>query len=147
MRKTNFIEKLLASIINITIVEIIFIPFVFLDVSLFVKKIIFITLFLFYNLLILIFNKNRCIGMIYLKLHWKENYHFMNRLIYNLFYTLSFSTLLFWIYIPLDLFLLNMIFLQLPTIILKKTTFHGYISGNMVTVKTLCKIQKKLKNN
>jgi hypothetical protein len=136
MKETNFIEKLLASIINVFVVGIVFFPFVFLDINWFTKKLILIAIFLFYNVFFLIFNKNRCIGMICLRTKWKENYPIINQVIYILLYTLSFSTLLFHIYFLFDLFLINMIFLQLPMVILKKTTLHGYLSGNMITVKT-----------
>jgi hypothetical protein len=135
MRETNFIEKLLASVTNVLIVGIFFFPVIFFDLDLISKKIIFISLFLLYNLLVLIFNKNRCFGMIIFKTQWKEKYPFANQIIYILLYTLSFSTLLFWVYFPLDLFLLNMIVFQLPVVIAKKTTLHGYLSGNMITVK------------
>ena len=136
MRETNFIEKFLASVLNVLIVGIFFFPVIFFDVDLISKKIVFISLFLLYNLLVLIFNKNRCFGMIILKTQWKEKYPFANQIIYILLYTLSFSTLLFWVYFPLDLFLLNMLVFQLPVVIVKKTTLHGYISGNMITVKS-----------
>ena len=136
MRETNFIEKLLASALNVLIVGIFFLPVIFFDLDLISKKIIFISLFLLYNLLVLVFNKNRCFGMIILKTRWKEKYPFANQIIYILLYTFSFSTLLFWVYFPLDLFILNMIVFQLPVVIIKKTTLHGYLSGNMITVKT-----------
>lgn len=135
MRETNFIEKLLASVVNVLIVGIFFFPIIFFNIDLILKKIIFISLFLLYNLLVLVFNKNRCFGMIILKTQWKEKYPFANQVIYILLYTLSFSTLLFWVYFPLDLFILNMIVFQLPVVIVKKTTLHGYLSGNMITVK------------
>ena len=135
MRETNSIEKLFSSAINILIVGIFFTPVLFFDTDLIAKKTIFIYLFLLYNLLVLVFNKNRCFGMIILKAQWKERYPFANQIIYVLLYTISFSTLLFWVYFPLDLFLLNMLFFQFPAVILKKTTMHGYLSGNMITVK------------
>jgi len=73
--------------------------------------------------------------MIILNTYWKKDYSFFNYLIFVILYTLSFSTLLFYIYFPLDLFLMNMALLQLPTVILKKTTFHGLLSGNIIGVK------------
>ncbi|KKU15575.1 hypothetical protein A3I34_02570 [Candidatus Jorgensenbacteria bacterium RIFCSPLOWO2_02_FULL_45_12] len=136
MRETNIVEKFLASVINVAVVGIVFFPFIFSDVSSLIKKLILIVIFLLYNLLVLIFNKNRCIGMVCLRTRWKENYPFVNQAIYILLYTLSFSTLLFHVYFLFDLFLLNMIFLQLPMVVLKKNTLHGYLSGKMITVKT-----------
>jgi len=132
-RVTYWYEKLLASVINVTFVVIIFIPLFFL--TKFDWKFLLISIFFIYNLFFLIFNKNRALGMIILKTYWKKNYPFINCFIFIILYTLSFSTLLFYIYFPLDLFWANMLFLQLPTIILKKTTFHGWLSGNMIGVK------------
>lgn len=136
MRETNFVEKLLASVVNLAVVGIVFFPFLFLDVSWLTKKLILVAIFLLYNAVVLIFNKNRCIGMVCLGTKWKERYLLIRQIVYVLLYTLSFSTLLFWIYFPFDLFLSNMVFLQLPAVMLEKTTLHGYLSGNMVTVKT-----------
>jgi hypothetical protein len=137
MRETNFIEKLLASIVNVIISGIVFFPFLFINTSWFAKKIIFIVIFLIYNTIILLFNKNRCVGMICLRMRWKESYPFVSQIIYIILYTFSFSTLLFWIYFPFDLFILNMALLQVPAVILKKTTLHGYLSGNMITMKSI----------
>lgn len=135
MRITTPLEKLLNSAINVAAVFIIFLPFlIFLDTSLF-KKIIFIVLFLLYKLVIIFFNGNRSLGMIITKTYWKREYPLKNQLLHALLYTLSLSTLLFWIFFPFDLFLANMLLIQLPSIILTGTTFHRYISGNMVTVK------------
>jgi hypothetical protein len=73
--------------------------------------------------------------MIILKARWKGDNSYWNFLLFISLYTLSFSTLLFYIVFPFDLFLINMILLQIPTIILKKTTFHGFLSGNMIGIK------------
>jgi hypothetical protein len=132
-RITYWYEKLFASVINVAFVAIIFIP-----LSFFINidwKFLLILIFFGYNLFFLIFNKNRCLGMIILKTYWKEDYSFFNYSIFIILYTLSFSTLLFYFYFPLDLFLANMLLLQLPTIVLKKTTFHGWLSGNIVGIK------------
>jgi hypothetical protein len=132
-RETYWYEKLLASVINVTFVTMIFIPLSFLiNIN---WKLLLILIFFGYNLFFLFFNKNRCLGMIILNTYWKKDYSFFNYLIFVILYTLSFSTLLFYIYFPLDLFLMNMALLQLPTVILKKTTFHGLLSGNIIGVK------------
>jgi len=134
-RITYWHEKLLASVINVIFVVIVFIPLNFLlDVN---WKLLLISIFFGYNLFFLSFNQNRCPGMIILKTYWKKDYSFFNHFLFIILYTLSFSTLLFYIYFPLDLFLANMLFLQLPAMILRKTTFHGWLSGNIVGIKRI----------
>lgn len=136
MRKTYWYEKFYSSIINVGIVFIVFIPFYFLPVSLFSKKLILLSLFFFYNTGFIILEKNnRCLGMIITGKYWKKKYPFKQRLLYVVLYTLSYGTIFFYIFFPFDLLIFNLLVLQLPTILIKKTTFHGYLSGNMVTVK------------
>ena len=134
MRKTNAFEKIIPSILNVFFTFLIFLPFYFLNTSYFSKKLIFIIIFFTYNLLFLIFNENKCLGMIIMKTNYAKKYSKLQHFLYSILYTLSFSTLLFWIFFPFDLFLFNMLVLQLPTIIIKKTTLHGYLSGNIITV-------------
>jgi hypothetical protein len=132
-RITYWHEKLLASIINVSFVLAIFIPLLFLINM--EWRLLLVLIFFIYNLLFLLFNNNRCLGMIILKTYWKKDYSFFNYFVFIILYTLSFSTLLFYAYFPFDLFLVNMLLLQLPTIIIKNTTFHGWLSGNIVGVK------------
>lgn len=134
MRPTIIFQKILPSVINVAIVLLLSTPFLLLFNKSIIIKLVIIAIFFLYNLIFLIFHHNRDLGMIIVGTDWKENYPVINQLIYIILYTLSFSTLLFWLYFPFDLFLANMILLQLPTIILTGTTFHGYLSGRMVTV-------------
>jgi len=135
MRKTNIHEKIYASIINVIIVFVIFLPFYFLISNLLFKKFIFISLFFIYSFIFAVYYNGRDFGMMIAKTHWKEKYPLKNHIIYSALYTLSFSTLFFWIIFPFDLFLLNMLIIQLPCILITKTTFHGYLSGKMTTIK------------
>lgn len=135
MIKTNAFEKITTSFINVLSALIIFLPFYFTIDNFLVKKIIFIFIFLAYNLIFLIFNKNRCLGMIIMKTKYEKEYPKIKHFVYIILYTLSFSSLLFWINFPFDLFLLNIFFIQLPIVIIKKTTLHWYLSGNIITVK------------
>ncbi len=134
MRETSTFQKVATSAINVIIVLIIFVPFYFLITDSLTRKLILIIIFFVYNLSFLIFNDNRCIGMILMKTKYAKKYPKRNHLIYVVLYTLSFSTLLFWIFFPFDLFFFNMLVLQLPIVLTKKTTLHGYLSGNIVTV-------------
>ncbi|MBI2148143.1 hypothetical protein HYU23_00535 [Candidatus Woesearchaeota archaeon] len=135
MRNTTLFEKGLSSFINVVFVSIFFLPFLFIDIPFLIKKFIFIFLFLLYKLILIYFLENKSIGMILIGSYWKENYPLKNQFIHAVFYTISFSTLLFWIYFPFDLFLFNMLFIQIPMILYKGTTMHGYLAGKMVTVK------------
>lgn len=119
--------KLWASIINTVIVLFFCIPLFYFDISNTTKKLGIIIIFFLYNLLFLIRNKNRCIGMIIMKTQYPNSNSFLAHFIHNIFYTLSFATLLIWIYFPFDLFLINMLCIQLPFIKFTGTTLHGYI--------------------
>ncbi len=138
MRTTNVIEKALTSVINFVIVFIISFPF-FKYLSFLNWKISIIIIFFLYNLFFLIFNENRCLGMMAVGTIWDKKVSFPKELLFIFIYTLSFSTLFFWIWFPFDIFLINILFLQLPTILMTGTTFHGYLSGNkcsMIESKT-----------
>lgn len=134
MRKTSILQKFAASVINATVVLLAFLPFYIYIENILYKKLILIGLFLLYNLIFLAFNNSRCLGMILMETYYDKRYPKINQLLYILLYTASFSTLLFWFYFPFDLFLLNVVILQIPTILINGTTIHGYISGNIKTV-------------
>jgi hypothetical protein len=134
MRETSAIEKFMTSVINFIVVLILFIPFFFIFSEELARKLVLIGLFFAYNLVCLIFNNSRCIGMMVMKTRYAREYPKANQLLYITLYSLSFASLLFWVFFPFDLFLFNMIFIQLPIVIMKKTTLHGYLSGNITTV-------------
>ena len=134
MKQTNIIQKLIPSLINIIVVAILVSPLFILHWPYGLIKLILVILFFLYNLFFLAFFKNRDLGMIIAKTYWEKEYPLVNKLIYTIFYTGSFATLIFWIWFPMDLLLINMIFLQLPSILLTGTTLHGYLAGKMVTV-------------
>ncbi len=136
MRRVNVFEKLMASVVNVIIVSIVFLPFlVFFELSLLLKKLIFVSLFLLYKLFFIFVNKNRTVGMIVMRTHWKRKYLLKKQILHAVLYTLSFSTLLFWIVFPFDLFLVNMLLLQLPSMKLTGMTLHEFLSGKMEGVK------------
>lgn len=134
MRPTTALEKLSASVINVLAVFAVFIPFIFLNTSGQSKKLIFCLLFLAYNIVIIFVSRNRCLGMYVTNTYWQENYSMRSQVAYAFLYTLSFVSLLFWYFFPGDLLLVNLLLVQLPFVLLTKTTFHGYFSGNMLTV-------------
>ena len=135
MRLTTPFEKACNSLINILFVVVLSFPFWYTSFTLTIKKLIILLIFFLCKLIFIFFNKNRSLGMMLTNTEWKQRYPLNQQIFHALLYTSSFSTLLFWIYFPFDLFLLNMFFLQIPTLYFKKTTFHGYLAGNMVTIK------------
>jgi len=90
--------------------------------------------FFLYNLFFMAFFKNRDLGMMIAKTYWEKDYPIVNQIIYAFLYTGSFATLFIWIWFPFDLFLFNMLFIQLPCILITGTTLHGLLSGRMITV-------------
>jgi len=136
MRETTVFEKLAASVINVLFVLVISMPVYFFVKDSLTKKFMIIGIFFVYNLVCMVFNENVCLGMMLMKTRYAREYSLSRHVLYVMLYTLSFSSLLFWIFFPLDLFLVNMLLLQLPTILIKKTTLHGYLSGNITTIST-----------
>lgn len=101
-------------------------------------KISVIILFGLYESFIFIFQRDRCFGMKIMDTYWRKHYTFRQHLMFNIFYTISFSTVLIHIWFPLDLLIINIIFIQLPMTLLTGTTLHGYLS-KMETVKIVPK--------
>lgn len=135
MRNTTTLEKLSTSCINMLFVFILCFPFWTWDMEVGQLKLISIFTFFIYSLSVIFVPKNRCLWMILLGTYWKKKYSRNQHFTYAVLYTLSFSSLLFWVFFPLDLLILNILILQIPSIILTGTTFHGYLSWNMITVK------------
>ena len=135
IRETSPIEKLITSLINVAVAFVLLLPFLFLNLSAFHLKLILVGLFFFENLYCLFFHRYRLPGMILQKTYWKEKYPKHCQIAHAILYTVSFSTLLFWLWFPADLLLLNLLVLQLPCILLTGITLHGFISGGMVDVK------------
>jgi hypothetical protein len=130
-KNTNAFQKLSVSIINTIFVFILSLPFYFIFGFTTTFKIIFILIFFLYNLSFIFLTNNRCLGMIVLNIKWKEDYPIRQQILYTFLYTLSFSTIVIWIYFPFDLLIFNLLFIQLPTVLLTGSTLHGYLSGKM----------------
>lgn len=135
MRNTTALEKLGTSSINILFTLILCSPFWIWDTQFNQLKLISLFIFLIYSLGVIFLPKNRCLWMILLGTYWKKKYSLNQHFLYAILYSLSFSSLFFWIIFPFDLLLFNILFFQIPSIILTGTTFHGYLSWNMITVK------------
>ena len=73
--------------------------------------------------------------MILVKTYYDHERTIAQKLLYACLYTLSFSTLIFYIWFPFDLLLINLVVIQLPFILKFGNTFHGFLSGNVKTIK------------
>ena len=136
MAPTKLFEKLAASIANVLVAIVISFPF-------FVQwgidndwKLVTIAIFFFYEMVFIFTPGKRDLGMRIIKSYWQNEPSFARYLLYNLLYYLSFATLFFHIWFPLDLLLLNLLLLQLPIILIKQNTVHGYLSGLITTKKS-----------
>ena len=134
-RLTTPAEKLLNSTCNAFVALAIACPFLLFDISLLQFKLIVVAAFLAENLEALLFRDYRLPGMLLLNTHWKTDYPLAGQLTHALLYSASFSTLLFWVWFPGDLLLINLLCLQLPCVLATGTTLHGLLAGNMVDVK------------
>lgn len=130
-KSTNALQKLSISIINTFFVALLSLPFYLIFAFNTTYKIILVLLFLLYNLSFIFLTKNRCLGMILLGVYWKKEYPVKQQIIYAFLYSLSFSTIIIWIFFPFDLLLFNLLLIQLPCVLKTGTTLHGHLSGRM----------------
>jgi hypothetical protein len=134
MRLTNNFEKLTASTANVLAVLILSAPFWLKWGSNINWKLTTIILFFSYMTLPGFIPGKRCLGMLAVGAYWEKEPSFGRYALYNLFYTLSFSTLLLYIWMPFDLLLINLLAIQLPMTLITHHTLHGYIA-NLSTIQ------------
>lgn len=127
-------DKLGASIIDVAIILVIAVPFIGLFEKNTTWKFFAVGLCFIYTVVFLFLNDNRCVGMLVVGTQWERQYPIWRFLIWTVLYAASFATLLWWVWFPFDLLLINMLVLQLPFILLTKTTFHGFVAGRMTTI-------------
>lgn len=134
MRPTAYWEKIASSGVNILIAGLFFLPILLVSRDILFLKWSLVAIFFLYEMICFLSPGRRDVGMIAIGSSWKRNPSFGRYLIYNLLYSLSFSTILiYWIF-PFDLLIANLLLLQLPSVIITGTTLHGFLSG-METVK------------
>lgn len=132
--KTKWHQKFFASIINVLTVFILLTPIWFLDISAGWQKFIIIILFFAYELISMILAKDgRDFGMRVVGSRWRKDYSIRRKVVYAFFYTASFASVLYWVRYPFDLLAMNLLLIQLPSVLLSGTTFHGWLAG-MVSV-------------
>jgi hypothetical protein len=135
MKATNVFQKLAPSAVLVIMTFIISTPFLYFWGVGLSYKLLLVAIFFSISLSSLLVKDGRDIGMIFFHTYWERKYKLWQKLVYSLLYSLSFSTLLFWIWVPFDLFAINILLLQLPCVIITGTTLHGYLSGGMKTIK------------
>ena len=136
MKPTNIVYKLFPSITNVVFTFILSLPFLLIYGNTTKWKIIWIGIFFLYNC-IFEFAYNRCLGMMLFKTYYEKEKTQLQKVLYSFFYTMSFSTLLFYIWFPFDLLILNLALIQLPFVLLTENTLHGYVSGKTKTVRKI----------
>jgi hypothetical protein len=134
-RLTSPVEKLLISAVNAVVPLLLAAPFLLTGLTLQQIKWILVALFFAENIEAMVFHAYRLPGMYLLGSRWKKSYPISRQLIHATLYSASFSTLLFWVWFPGDLLLLNLLCLQLPCVLATGTTLHGFLAGNMVDIK------------
>lgn len=134
MRKVNIIQVVLSAFINLIIVFVLASFIASLPFPPINKKFMLISNFFLYHLVFLIFNQSRDIGMMALDLDWREKYPKSKQILNLLINTACFATIFYSIFFTFDLFLVNLILLQLPSFLMTGTIFSSFLAGGMTIV-------------
>lgn len=134
MRPTNLFEKVSVSFINASIALVLSAPLYWQWGNSLNWKLCAIGIFFLYEIVFAVSKEKRDLGMRIVGNYWQIIPSSQSYIFYNLFYSLSFATLFFYFWFPFDLFLVNILLLQLPMVILTKTTLHAYLFG-LTTIK------------
>jgi hypothetical protein len=113
------LRKAIASAVNVATVLVATSPFYALF-GFEVWRVCFIALFFLYALLL----SRRCLGQMVART-WQSD---PTSVAYAALYTVSTATLLYWIWVPLDLALANGLLLQLPCLAICGNTLHGLLA-------------------
>jgi hypothetical protein len=133
VRVTSPIDKLLPSVVNVLFTFVLALPVLLVYGVGFEWRIFWIAIFLAYNLLFE-FTWGRCLGMALCGTVYERPASALQKVIYVVLYTVSFSTLLFYVWVPFDLLAVNLLLVQLPLVLLTGSTLHGLLSGGRKTV-------------
>jgi len=133
MKTTTALYKLLPSLVNVCLTFVVALPLL-VWVGGLTWKLGWLAIFLSYSLLAEVFFR-RDVGMTLFGTHYELPRSLKQKIVYAILYSLSFSSLLFAIWLPFDLLLANLLLLQLPCVYFTGNTLHGFLSGNIKTVK------------
>lgn len=131
---STLVQKAFASLANVGLAFVVSLPVGYAFGFGFEWKIAMISMFFIYNVVTVFTPGFRGLGMRGVGTQWERNYPWWQRILYSIFYTASLATLLFWMFFPLDIFILNMI-AQLVAVRLTGTTVHGLLAGGMRSVQ------------
>lgn len=141
-KKTNAFWKLANSLVNVSFVFLVALPFLFMfGFDSFEYKVIVVLLFLVYELIVAITPRKIDFGDLLTSTRWIKKYSLRNHVTFAVLYSLSFSTTFIWIFFPFDLLLVNLLFLQLPFVLKTGHTVHGYLSGKMAGTREIKKLR------
>lgn len=129
IRPTTALEKVTASAINAVFAFGCATPFLIAWGPTLSWKISVVVIFALYEALVFSLYKDRCFGMQILNMYHKYRFNKHDHILYCIFYALSFSSCLIYIWFPFDLLLVNIFFVQLPVVLMTGTTLHGWLSG------------------
>lgn len=138
VRRTTVMEKAIPSLINAVLAFGIATPLLLIYGSGLAWRWSVVVIFALYEFAMVSLFKDRCLGMKIMDTYWEKDYSLWQHLRYNVLYTLSFATLLISLWVPFDLLFVNLIFVQLPMVLITGTTLHGYVGG-METVRIIKK--------
>ncbi len=130
----EIIGRLLSSVLNSAVAFAASLPLGFIWGFSFRWRVSVIIIFFLYMFLITLLDK-RSLGMSVSGVYYAKNYSFFKKLFYRILYTLSFATLLIWVWFPFDLFLINMLLIQLPSILLTGFTIHELLAGKIQFIR------------
>lgn len=134
MKKTTAVEKLITSLVNASIITVLSMPLIFiLDFNAWRWSVV--GLFFLYHMTFVVTESRGCLGMRVIGTFYSEKFQTNQYILYSILYTMSFATLFWWVLFPFDVFLVNMLLIQLPTILITGTTLHGFVSGKIITVR------------
>ncbi|MEK7588224.1 MAG: hypothetical protein AAB438_00205 [Patescibacteria group bacterium] len=126
------LEKVRNSVVHILILGIIFYPVTFFIKDIFLLKILFLLLVFIAQIVFVFLNNGRTLSHVIFKTYHKEKYKNWQWLVWSIFYTVSVASILFWVYFPFDLLILNLI-IQYITYLIAGTTLHQLLAGKMIT--------------
>jgi hypothetical protein len=129
IRTTTALEKVIPSLINAIFAFGVATPALIAWGPTLSWKFTVIIVFGLYEACMFLLFKDRCFGMKIMDTYHKHHFNARQHVLYNILYTLSFSTTLIYVWFPCDLLLFNIFCIQLPCVLLTGTTLHGYVSG------------------
>lgn len=126
------LEKLRNSIIHLLILVALFSPIFLFTKDPVTLKVLFVLFVFISQLFFVLLNNGRTFSHMIFKTYHKESYKIWQYFVWSIFYSLSVSTILFWVFFPFDLLILNLL-IQYIVYVKTGTTTHQLLAGKMIT--------------